>query len=135
MDKTPGQVGYEEMLAILREREKLPTVGPVNDSEEAKQAADYLSGVWAAQPQLLRDDWERVAAQILVAHLWKGTEDVRVQVAPASSWPPVRALVQAAQEARATLNAPCITCGCGTGTMGDDILAEALAPFRVASKN
>lgn len=72
MNKTPGQVGYEAMLDIMQRRDGLPPHEPWDDSEESKQAADCLNGVWSEQHESLRDDWERVAARVL--------EDARAEI-------------------------------------------------------
>ena len=53
MNKTLGQIGYEAMLARMNERDRLkPTGDP------------FIDGVWEAQTQQLRDDWEAVGAAV-----------------------------------------------------------------------
>ena len=60
--KSLGQVGYEAMRAILQE---MHPVSPVQcDDPAAQEGVDYLNGVWEAQPQKLRDDWDAVAVAI-----------------------------------------------------------------------
>ena len=53
--KTLGQIGYEAMLARMRERDRTPLT-PTGDP--------FLDGLWEAQPQQLRDDWEAVCAAV-----------------------------------------------------------------------
>lgn len=58
--KTPGQVGYEAMLELMVAREPRPL-------EPGDAEVRALVRPWEVQAQVLKDDWEHVAAKILEA--------------------------------------------------------------------
>lgn len=61
--KTPGQIGYEAMLKLIRSRPISATI--LEWTEDEKMAFEEAIGKWESQPKQLRDDWECVAAAIL----------------------------------------------------------------------
>lgn len=60
MDKTLGQVGYEAMLKNMLAPEAL---------QEQREYAVEPYAQWENQPQMLKDDWEKVAQAIAAAAL------------------------------------------------------------------
>lgn len=58
--KSYGQVGYETMLSVMRERDEKAGRFWTDDPELLA-----LAGDWENQPQILRDDWEAIGNAIV----------------------------------------------------------------------
>ena len=65
--KTYGQIAYEAMLKRIRENPDIPG----HDPNPQPTGSAYLDGVWEAQPQQLRDDWEAVASEVTKEHAYR----------------------------------------------------------------
>lgn len=58
--KSYGQIGYEAMLAVMRERDE-KAGRPWTDDPELWA----LTGDWESQPAILRDDWDAIGHAIV----------------------------------------------------------------------